>query len=254
LRGVFIAGSWAFISLLLTTLFWPNLTERTKFFTGNFLNLLIVFAIIAQIVIYRKQWRVMERQSNLMDESLTETRRIIAQNERFARINSRAYVFIDTSALDAPINSGKFPLPRIFLKNTGKTPAYNHRGRYQQAFLTGESNEKARKGIMPALRPLDKKGLGIIGAGQFVTLHLERDTWKSPEEEEAAMTGKSTFHIWGVIRYSDIFGKEHSSKFSLWAKTPKVTSLSYGLFGNDFEDEEETEQEGQAENKPRNPN
>jgi hypothetical protein len=239
LRGVFIAGTWAFIGLLLTALFWPNLTERTKFFTGNFLNLLIVFAIIAQIVIYRKQWRVMERQSKLMDESLTDTRKIIAQNEKFSRINSRAYVFIDIASLDAPIRSGKYPLARITLKNSGRSPAYRYRVRIEQAFLTGEDIEKAKKGLLPPMRPMSKKGLGIMGAGHVFNLHLERDTWKSAEEEKLAIEGKSIFYVWGMICYSDIFGKEHSSKFSLYARNEKVTSLSYGMFGNDAEDEEE---------------
>lgn len=31
------------------------------FFTGTFFNLVIAFAVIAQVVIYRKQWHVMER-------------------------------------------------------------------------------------------------------------------------------------------------------------------------------------------------
>jgi len=238
LRGVFVAGAWAFIGLLLTALFWPNLTERTKFFTGNFLNLLIVFAIIAQIVIYRKQWRVMERQSKLMHEGLNETRKIIAHNDRFSRINSRAYVFIDTAKLEAPISSGKFPCAKIVLKNSGKSPAYSHRVRVEQAFLTGEALEKAQQGIMPKMRGLNKKGLGIIGAGHVTTLHLVRDVYKTAEDEELAISGKSIFYIWGLICYSDIFGKEHSSKFSLYARNEKVISLSYGMFGNDFEDEE----------------
>jgi hypothetical protein len=235
LRGVFVAGTWAFIGLLLTALFWPNLTERTKFFTGNFLNLLIVFAIISQIVIYRKQWRVMERQSRLMDESLNETRKIIAQNEKFNRINSRAYVFIDTARLDAPINSGKYPLPNIVVKNSGKSPAFNHRMRIEQAFLVGDALKKAKKGIMPKMRPLNKKGLAIIGAGHSTHLHLVRGAWKTSEDEELAIKGEAVFYMWGLNVYEDIFGQEHFSRFSLYARNPRVTNLSFGWYGNDVE-------------------
>lgn len=75
LQGICIAAIWVFLGLLLVAVFWPNLTERTKFFTGNFFNLLIAFAVIAQVLIYRKQWHVMERQSKTMDRSLIISRR-----------------------------------------------------------------------------------------------------------------------------------------------------------------------------------
>ncbi len=55
LRPLLIAGTLAALFLLLASVFWPNLSERTKFFTGNVLNLVISVAVIAQVVIYRKQ-------------------------------------------------------------------------------------------------------------------------------------------------------------------------------------------------------
>lgn len=243
LRWVYIAGGVLLVALLFLSVYLPNLTERVKFFTANALSILVTVVIVAQAFINRRQWNVMERQSGLMEESLTETRRILAQNERFSRINSRAYVFIDTANLDAPIRSGKFPLAKIAMRNSGKSPAYSHRVRIEQAFLAGEDLEKAKKGIMPKMRGLNKKGLGIIGAGHFMHLQLERGTYKSTEEEERAIKGESTFYLWGLICYSDIFGKEHSSKFSLYARNPKVTSLSYGWFGNDVEDEETNDEQ-----------
>src|SRR5438045_421242 len=62
LRGVFIAAVWALIFLILVAKFWPNLPQRMAFFTGNLFNLIIAFAVIAQVVIYRKQWAAMKRQ------------------------------------------------------------------------------------------------------------------------------------------------------------------------------------------------
>jgi hypothetical protein len=103
LRGVCIGGAWAFIGLLLTAVFWPNLTERTKFFTGNLLNLVIAFSVIAQVMIYRKQWRVMERQSKIMDRSLV--------------IGTRAYIAIHSVMFDL-----KTGFLVIELENIGKVP------------------------------------------------------------------------------------------------------------------------------------
>jgi hypothetical protein len=62
LRGVFIAATWALIFLALVARCWPNLPQRMAFFTGNLFNLIIAFAVIAQVIIYRKQWQVMRLQ------------------------------------------------------------------------------------------------------------------------------------------------------------------------------------------------
>lgn len=239
-----IIAVWVVVSFALD----PKLTDPIQFVGISVLNTLIFTAVIAQVLIYRKQRDIMRDQRRVMDESLAETRNLIEQTERFARINSRAYVFIDTATLDAPIRTGKYPLAKISLKNSGKSPAFAHRVRIEQAFLSGESLENARKGIMPPMRALNKKGLGIIGANHVFTLHLERDQWKTAEDEKLATEGKSIFYLWGLIAYSDIFGVEHSSKFSLFARNEKVTSLSYGMFGNDFEDEE-TDQARQTKEK-----
>lgn len=104
LQGIAIAAIWVFLALLLAAVFWPNLTERTKFFTWNFFNLLIAFAVIAQVLIYRKQWQVMERQSKTMDRSLI--------------VSSRAYVGVRSISLD---RRAKTVLVEI--ENVGNTPA-----------------------------------------------------------------------------------------------------------------------------------
>jgi len=234
---------------------------RLGFVATSVLNLFILIAIVAQACIYwsqrntmsrqlnemRRQLDAMNAQSRIMSESLALTRKLTEQNEIFGRVSTRAYVFLDTATIEAPINSGKYPLARIVFKNSGKSPAFAHRVRIEQAFLTGDTLEKAKKGVMPTMRPLNKRGLGIIGADHFVTLHLDRDSWKSEEDERLAMEGKSIFFLWGVAVYSDIYGVEHSTTFSLYARNEKVTNLSFGSFGNDFED-------GQAENDEAKPN
>jgi len=65
-------GIIAVALLLLAALFWPNLAERTKFFTSNLWNLLIAFAVIAQVVIYRKQWGVMKESIQRQEADLAQ--------------------------------------------------------------------------------------------------------------------------------------------------------------------------------------
>src|SRR5690348_7840945 len=74
LRAVFVGGAWAFIALLLTAVFWPNLTERMKFFTSTLWVLVTAFAVIAQAVIYRKQWAIMESSLSRSDTAIELTK------------------------------------------------------------------------------------------------------------------------------------------------------------------------------------
>jgi hypothetical protein len=72
LLWVFIAGGIAVVGLLAASIWWPNLTERTKFFTGNLLNLVIALAVIAQVLIYRKQWGAMKDAISRQDADLRQ--------------------------------------------------------------------------------------------------------------------------------------------------------------------------------------
>jgi hypothetical protein len=72
LSWVFIAGGIAVVGLLAASICWPNLTERTKFFTGNLLNLVIALAVIAQVLIYRKQWGAMRESIQRQEADLAQ--------------------------------------------------------------------------------------------------------------------------------------------------------------------------------------
>lgn len=220
-------------------------SQKIRFVTEFSLTVALATLVAVQAYIYRKQWKAMQ-------ESLTETQTIVTQNaqlvkaaqdtvtltERGLRIGSRAYFFVWEATLESPINSGQYPLLKVVFKNSGKTPAFKHRVRLEQGFFGGDALEKARKGIMPDMRPMSGKGLGIVGPDSYTTNYPERQSWKSTEDEELAIKGEIVFYVWGLICYSDIFGEEHSSKFSLFAKNPHTTSLSFGMFGNELEDEE----------------
>jgi hypothetical protein len=224
LRWVFIGGGIAIAGLLLASIWWPNLTERTKFFTGNLLNLVIALAVIAQVLIYRKQWEIMQH--------------TVTITERSFRANTRAYIFINDATLESAISSGSYPYPSLVLKNSGTTPAYRYRVRFEQAFLAGEEDQKARQGIMPRMRELSERG-HVFGPGEFSTLNPERKRWESDKQRDAAMQGLSTYHMWGLICYIDIFNREHSYPFSLYIRNPTLTRFVYGSYGNDIEIKDE---------------
>ena len=97
LLWVFMGGGIAIVVLLIASVWWPNLSERTKFFTGNFLNLIVALAVIAQGLIYRKQWAVMERG---------------------LRVQARAYVGVHS--IETEWNAERIA---ITIENTGHVPA-----------------------------------------------------------------------------------------------------------------------------------
>src|SRR6267154_47122 len=114
------------LTLALVSYFRINThSVRTIFFVNSLINLLIFIAIVIQAGIYWKQRALMEQQSKAMQDGLTETRNLVAQNERVVQaaettaalteksfhMNSRAYVFIGTAGLEFPISSGQYPLP-----------------------------------------------------------------------------------------------------------------------------------------------
>lgn len=88
-KRVALVGGIMLGTLLLGSIFIPNMTERIKFFTVNALSVLVLLAIAVQAYIYRKQWEAMDTQAGTMqnqlkamEDSLTETRKMVTHNER----------------------------------------------------------------------------------------------------------------------------------------------------------------------------
>ena len=65
LGGIIIVGIIFLVSWL-----WPNLAERTKFFTQNVLSALTLYAIAIQVYFYTKHWEAMLEQRNAMKGQL----------------------------------------------------------------------------------------------------------------------------------------------------------------------------------------
>jgi|GEM_PF-3996892 len=81
LRVVFVVGGVFLSVLLLISIFQPGMAERVKFFTVNALSLLVLMAIIVQVIVYRRQWEVMQEQRRVMGKQLQTMRDSLAQNK-----------------------------------------------------------------------------------------------------------------------------------------------------------------------------
>lgn len=108
----------ALIILLVISVLMPHLAERVKFFTANSLNLFLLFAVIVQAYIYRRQWEIMEEQWKAVNEQVEIMRKQARSMDESVVFGLRAHV---------GVGSIKFDLDRkrvfIEIENIGKVPA-----------------------------------------------------------------------------------------------------------------------------------
>lgn len=198
MQGVCVAAIWVFIALLLVSIFWPSLTERTKFFTGNFFNLVIAFAVIAQVLVTRKQWIAMQ-------DSLAESRRatLYAQS---------AYITVAGITM-TKFNVGELIEVTIVFTNSGNTPAYNI-NTYTKA---GTRKEPFQFTIQEVVNVNSRETSGIASSG---ILAPNGDSTKQVIQSRIPLTQASfhllkvqPYHAWGVVSYQDIFKRERWTQF-----------------------------------------
>jgi hypothetical protein len=130
--------------------------------------------------------------------------------ERYAKIETRAYLCID-EVFDFAIRPGSQPAMKITILNIGKTPAYDCKFTFASKTGTGVYKTDIDKML------LDKvKGSGIIGAGQKFTISpgVNADTY-STNDSTVVFTGKYNLYIFGEFHYRDKFNEPHFTRFCL---------------------------------------
>jgi hypothetical protein len=196
MKGVCIAAIWVFIALLLTSIFWPNLTDRTKFFTGNFFNLVIAFAVIAQVIVTRKQWIAMQ-------DSLKESRRA-------TRYSQSAYVTVGGIAM-TKFAVGELMEVTIVFSNSGNTPAYDI-DTYSRA---GPRKEPFQFTIQEMRESGAEHGVaskGILAPNGDSTRQVFSSRFPLTEEGIEVLKDRP-YHAWGVVFYRDIFKRQRWTQF-----------------------------------------
>jgi hypothetical protein len=180
---VYIIGAWSLIGLLLVAIFWPNMTERLKFFVATLWVLVTAFAVIAQAVIYRKQWAIMERQIKLLARS------------------ESAYLSVGDLVIPPLRNNQLIVNGKIF--NRGKTPAFEFQRLIQIAIGKGTPPIGWGRFVWK-FDPAECEDILLV-AGEsinFSTDPLPIDPAILPEINE----GRQTIVIDGQCRYRDNVG------------------------------------------------
>jgi hypothetical protein len=234
---VIIGGCIATVALLFISIYLPNLAERVKFFTANFLSLLVLVIIAVQTYIYRRQsdamdiqaetmqrqLDVMNEQGRIMRDSLAETQQMISQNERAVvasekqatmaeenaaaakeafYIAERPYVSIQGVKSVRLVAGGNSEIS-IWLFNGGRTPAWNITNRTTIIF----DYELVEVFQWDTPLAADENAF-MLPAGQKQMLNLKIKDFITQERIDAIQSGELKLMLIGDVCYKDFGGKE----------------------------------------------
>ncbi len=190
-RRIIIAGLILLVTLLLVSVFLPNMSERVKFFTVNALSLLVLLAIVVQAYIYRGQWEVMQEM------------RLITT------IGERAYLGIKDVKLVNPIMNNTIVV-HVLIFNGGRTPAFN----IQRRLLIGLIEKKEKRLFKWKDYPDIETNFTVLPAGaeRWITFPQVPISHEMFQEFKA---GERMIHTAGEIRFSDFMGMRQIYEFDM---------------------------------------
>ena len=223
LISFFFVGAIALTIIALMFRGLASFPAWVNFLTTDILSLLLLIVVIAQAVIYQRQWAAMREQlaaireqTQSMQDSLTETRSMTEQNRRaveaaekgvdIAQQNmifaQRAYVTITDGAIIRPIRELLF---KMTIRNSGNTPAYDVRVARKVDIL----------GSLPDPNtPWETwSRLGVIAPQGRVELLAPAPDSVTDQQNQLIAMGKLKTYCWGIILYKDIFGEDRYTKF-----------------------------------------
>ncbi|HKG58330.1 MAG TPA: hypothetical protein VKB05_01015 [Pyrinomonadaceae bacterium] len=195
--------------LIVVAIWHPYLNERVKFATESGLSLAILIAVVAQVVIYRAQWHVMNAQWRTM--------------EKQTEYAQRAYVCIPSGNMGMVEEIGTRRKVLVFalrLENTGNTPAAD--------VQTISFTDVAKEVPDPALRVTGQ----IISHGGLIAPKAHTRQWirapeLSSEQDQRWIAGEVEVFCSGVVTYRS-FGKVRTTKFCFLRRvgSDKIESYS----------------------------
>jgi hypothetical protein len=225
---VYIIGAWSFIGLLLVAVFWPNMTERLKFFVGTLWVIVTAFAVIAQAVIYRKQWAIMERQWRLSRHAMEYA--------------EAAYVTVLQVQMTKKMILGEHAQTKILFGNFGNTPAFNLGTHGHMDLKPIGSQFTDQEALATGPGNVSKTILGGRGATTMQTFNSGMPL--TPELLAVIEQHKLVVHVWGIVTYTDVFKRERWTRFC-FSEIGNSGEFESCPCGNDTDDQQrEGDQEG----------
>lgn len=212
-----------------------------------FVGVLQFFALVGQVMIYRRQAKIMAHQAHemtrqrvtmhrqleamqgqlaQMESSGKQTEQIIKRMEDTAEKELRAYVCIGGAEIG--FVQERAPVINVEIKNFGKTPAYNVQMWIGAAF--GACPIPANVRLQPKPDSVRMSTSTMAPRGKPYTLPFQH-----PIIPEFAMsilgTPELTMYIYGEIKYVDAFKKERHTNYRLMFGGTTRQMLTVNKFG-----------------------
>ena len=204
---VVLGGVLAVLGLFLASVYWPNLSERTKFFTGNLLNLAIALAVIAQVIIYRVQARIMERQLRATELAAKAAELSSKTAQAALRIGERPALGVIKTTLTT-FNPNEVPIAKIEIKNTGRIPAT---GASVHAAMNIRPEPNYPEPVLPTLSREQSRSVITVNADRH--LYATTNQRLTLAEFEGVRTGRLWLYVYAMIRYSDGRGGDYFTEY-----------------------------------------
>lgn len=147
------------------------------------------------------QWLAFVGQSKLAQEALGQSREAL-------KITLRAYVSVD-SVVSSGVTVGSRPGCHIVIKNNGQTPAHDVVC-YSSVNVLEVPLVEVPTQEPPAGIPVSRGTLGSKAPSRFDS---QRSTALDESEVEALRVGVAALYCIGGVRYRDVFGDEHTTRF-----------------------------------------
>jgi hypothetical protein len=159
------------------------------------------------------QSKAVVSQAESMNASLVQTRELVAQNERAVKaaedgveIGQRAYVLI--SSAKPEFGSERHVMVEFEVTNYGNTPANHVRVSYRLEVLESEPESLNETTI-----DWENPRSSIIAPHSPHPVPYRIQLNMSHEQRRAYNMKELRLYFWGVVRYRDIFGQVHHTRF-----------------------------------------
>lgn len=194
-------------ALIWVSFFSGWITDKTtEFFVTSLLSLTVLLVVIGQAYISKRQWYAMQ-------VAIDRTDQMIDQNERSMMYSQAAYVMVKSLIFEDYI-LGKRPTATVGFHNTGTTPAYDVRiypnldyktspfsFTHDEAKDMSETGGREDLAYPIILGPNGDCATQMVFSPDPLTIDLLELEKREP------------LHIWGIITYTDIFGRDRWTEF-----------------------------------------
>jgi hypothetical protein len=192
--------------LIAVAIYHPHLNERVKFATENGLSLAILIAVVAQVLIYREQWYVMQWQSRIAEQSLIAGERafVYVSFDTLPNVDMRTSNVIGYRITPHWYNSGKTPTRHMV--NHVSYYIFNGKMPDDWEFPDLWHQGAIEKDKIPSLLTLAPNS-SVRGPVFNISAEQLRDV----------IDGDKEMVIWGWAKYNDVFPntRKHITRFAV---------------------------------------